>query len=131
MRGYFYLASPYTLYPYGLDAAYELAVRASADLAGVGISALSPIMLSHLIAQFGGLDPRDHALWMRFDRPFMLAARGIIVLKAEGWRESAGMAEEIRVFATAGKPRIDMEPGCPKDVLAEIVAETMCPAEVA
>lgn len=107
--GFWYLATPYTRYLSGTAAAFRLACLATAQLAEAEVRVFSPIVHGHPLATFAGLD-WDHAAWLAFDQPFMLAARGLIVVKAPGWQESAGIAEEIKVFEAAGKPILWMEP---------------------
>ena len=105
---YWYMASPYSKYPYGLSSAHLHACRACALLITAGIPVFSPIVHSHPIA---GLDPLDHDIWMPLDRAMVEAAGGLIVLKLEGWSRSVGVSEEIEWFAEMGKPIVYMEPG--------------------
>src|SRR6185437_10368919 len=100
----YYLASPYTLYPGGIEAAYRLACKASAELMRRGLSVFSPIAHTHGIAVHGGIDPKNHEFWLAADGPFMRVCDALIVLKGEGWQESKGIAREIAAFQKAGKP---------------------------
>jgi Domain of unknown function (DUF1937) len=109
MDGFFYLATPYSKYPEGIEEAFRLACRATAKLIRAGVRVYSPIAHTHPVAIHGGLDPFDHATWLPADRPFMEAARALVVLMADGWRESVGIAEEIRIFHESGKPVIYMD----------------------
>jgi len=102
--GYWYIATPYSKYPYGLEQAWREACRIAAHLMTRGIPVYCPVAESHPVAIYGNLDPVDHELWMYADRPKMDAACGLIVAKLLGWNESKGIAEEIRVFEEAGKP---------------------------
>lgn len=120
---YWYLATPYSKYPGGLDAAWELACIAAAQLVKAGIRVHSPIASSHPIAVFGGIDKLDHTIWLPADEPFMHQAHGLIVLEAESWEISFGMAEEIKHFEAAGKPIIRMTPG---EVPAELLPVGAC-----
>lgn len=108
---FYYLASPYSKYPGGLDEAYRVACRAAALLIKAGVPVFAPIAHSHGPAMLGGIDPLSHDIWLPADEPMMRAAKGLIVLKAESWQDSYGMAEEIRAFEEAGKPIVYMEPG--------------------
>jgi hypothetical protein len=49
-------------------------------------------------------DCRDVLRTLPDDAPFMRAAYGILVLQADGWDQSFGVAEEIKVFKAANKP---------------------------
>ena len=108
--GLWYLGSPYTRYPGGLEEAFLGATRAAAWLADNGVAAFSPIVHSHVLAQVGELDPLDHALWMALDEPLMDAAHGLIVVMMCGWEESYGVGEELRHFRAAGKPILFLQP---------------------
>lgn len=108
---FWYLATPYSKYPEGLEAAFKVACVATADLIRAGVRVYSPIAHTHPIAHYGQMDPHDHGIWLPADAPFMQAARGLIVLKAESWEISYGIKEEIKEFAAAKKPIVYMEPG--------------------
>jgi hypothetical protein len=104
-----YLATPYTNFPAGVEAASELACREAGRLLDAGIKVFCPIAHFHAIRRVIG--PRPHAFWLDADQPFMDAARGLIVLHAEGWQDSVGILAEIACFREAGKPIVPMIPG--------------------
>lgn len=108
---YWYLGSPYSKYPGGLDAAHKAVCENAALLIRAGIPVFSPIAHSHSIARAGGMDPLDHSIWLPADKPMMDAAEGLIVLKLSGWSRSFGLAHEITVFADARKPVFYMVDG--------------------
>ena len=108
-RGYWYVATPYTLYPYGMEAAFKEACRAAAWLILHGVSVSCPIVESHPIAQHGGLDPLDQDAWWHNNRPKIEAAMGIVICKMESWRVSAGILWERDLFRDAGKPVVYLE----------------------
>ncbi len=101
---FMYLATPYSKYEGGIDEAFKLACRARAALMRLGLSVYSPIVHCHPVAIEGNIDPLDHEIWLRDDRPFMLAAHSLIVLKAKGWDVSYGIGEEIKTFKEQHKP---------------------------
>lgn len=103
---FFYLATPYTNYPYGRQAAYRTACRLAARLTRAGISVYTPIGTMHPVAIAGDLSPVDHDLWMRIDAPFVAAAGGLIVAMMEGWELSRGVTHEIEQFRLTPKPII-------------------------
>jgi hypothetical protein len=111
MRGFAYLASPYSRFPGGTENAFREAANATAMLVKAGYPTLSPIVHSHVVAHAGGIDPLDCAMWLEQDEPFMEAAAGIIVLMIEGWDSSVGVTHEINRFADMGKPIVLMVPG--------------------
>ena len=119
---YFYLATPYSKYHLGLHAAYEMACEQRALFVKARIPCFSPIVHSHAVALYGELDPLDHKIWLPDDAPFMALAKALVVVKAQGWEESYGIAEEIKAFAAAGKPVHSMELGAiPEAILKETV----------
>jgi len=107
--GYWYLASPYSKYPKGLEAAFIEVSKAAAQLIKQGVRIYCPISHSHPIAIYGKIDPLDHSLWLAADKPFMDGARGLIVLKMDTWENSFGIGVEIEAFKAAGKPIQYME----------------------
>ncbi len=108
---FWYLASPYSKYPRGIEAAHRLACEETGRLIRAGVPAYSPIAHSHPIAAACGMDPYDHRIWMPAGCPMMRAAFGLIMLSAEGWEESYGMNLERETFEADGKPIIWMDPG--------------------
>lgn len=107
-----YLATPYTLYPEGLDEAAWAACQLSMRLIEVGIEVFSPTAHFHYISQTGdvdALDPFDHAFWMARCRPLLDRSDCLLVAHMEGWQASFGVAEEIRIFEQAGKPIFDLD----------------------
>ena len=88
MKTFYYLATPYSKYPHGLDAAFRLAVEARGLLLRCGV-----------------------AIWLPAERPILDCASGLIMLMAESWLVSFGMHQEREVFEAARKPIIYMKPG--------------------
>lgn len=101
---FWYVATPYTKYEGGLDAAFADACEWTARLLASGVSVFSPIVHSHPIAMAGRLDPLSHDFWMRVDAPFMEAAYGLIVVRLPGWEDSKGVQAEIGWFKQRGRP---------------------------
>lgn len=111
---YWYLATPYSKYPFGHDAAFEMAACAAAKLMENGVAVFCPITHSHPASKFiGSVANTDHDFWLNIDRPMMRAAGGLIVYKAQSWEVSDGMAKEIEEFRAAGKPVVEWHPSDP------------------
>lgn len=108
---YWYLGSPYSKYPLGLNAAHKAICENAALLIKAGVPVFSPIAHTHPIAIHGEMDPLDHDIWLPADWPLLAAAKGVIVCKLTSWSRSYGLAAEIAAFAAAFKPIIYMEPG--------------------
>lgn len=100
----YYLASPYSKYPGGLERAFKDICIISADLVRRGYAVFSPIAHTHPIAIQGGLNPLDHSLWLPFDEPMMRACTAIAVAMLPGWKDSYGVDFEIKQFKAMAKP---------------------------
>ena len=105
-----YLATPYSLYPMGYIVAYYDACRLAAELIKRGLNIFSPIAHSHAICDHGHMPHLDHDLWMKADRAFMDKCDAILVGRLPGWDHSVGVAKELAVFKTAGKPIYHLDP---------------------
>lgn len=110
LRPIAYLATPYSKYPGGIEAAFRDAAALVARLLEKAVDAYSPIAHTHPVAIHGGLDPLDLSIWLPFDEAMMAKADTLIVAHLPGWEESKGIAHEIAVFAAAGKPIFDLDP---------------------
>lgn len=114
---FWYLATPYSKFPAGIEAAFVVACQAAALLIRAGVRVYSPIAHTHPIAVHGGIDPYAHEIWLPADEPFMDAARGLIVLRAESWEKSYGISKEIEHMQKLGLTIIYMDPGTVPDEL--------------
>lgn len=110
MKQYWFIASPYSKYPGGLDAAFRLAVRARGLLLQCGVPCFTPIVHSHPVAFECGLDPRDLNIWLPAEEPLRKNAYGLIVLCGESWEDSEGTKLEIQEFKDLNKPVRYMQP---------------------
>lgn len=105
-----YLATPYTKYPDGLQLAFRRASMIAAELLKRGVRIYSPIAHCHPLSEYGGLNAKDHSIWIPFDESMMDAADCLIVAHMEGWSESYGVKHEIEWFEREGKPIFDLDP---------------------
>lgn len=108
--GLVYVASPYTLFPAGQDAAFQEAAMLTARLLTLGVKCFSPICHSHPIAQYGCLDALDGDFWLDADEPFMEASDACAVAMLESWEASDGIAREIEFFLKAMRPVWKLDP---------------------
>lgn len=108
--GFWYLATPYTKYPHGFDAAAKEAARIAGGLLKQDIVVYSPIVHSHHVATAADIPLTGHEFWMKADAPMVAAAQGLIVAKMEGWRDSAGVEHEIQEFLKSRRPIIYLDP---------------------
>jgi hypothetical protein len=109
-RGLVYLATPYTRYPHGREAAFQQACYLAIQCVKAGVTVFSPIVHSHPLTGEGKLDPVDGALWEFVDAPFLARCNFLLVATLEGWQDSRGIAHEIKVFERLGKPIGYLEP---------------------
>lgn len=104
-RGYWYVASPYSQWPQGHEHAFETAAAHAGRLLKMKVPIFSPIAHTHpLWKHCPPLRELSHQDWMDFDKIFVDAAHGTIVLNMEGWESSKGVQMEIEWTRAAGKP---------------------------
>jgi len=112
---YWYVGSPYTRYPDGKASGFYIACVETARLLKAGVPVFSPIAHSHVVATAGNMslgdDAASHAAWLKLDELMMAPARGLIVLRMNGWEESVGLKHEIEFFQARSKPIVMMTPG--------------------
>lgn len=105
----YYLASPYSKYHLGINAAFQHVAKLSADLLRAGITVYSPVAHTHPISQYGHIDPYNHDIWLPFDSVMIDVCHGALVARLNGWDQSYGVKWEIEQFVKAGKPVIHLE----------------------
>lgn len=99
-----YLASPYS-HP---DPAvrlqrFETVCFVAANLMRDGVHLYSPIAHTHPIALKGEL-PLGWEFWEQYDRKILAACQELWVVMMDGWRESKGVAAEIKIAEEMGLP---------------------------
>ncbi len=98
-----YLTSPYSHPdPAVRKRRFRAACRATAALLRAGEVVFSPIVHSHPLVGFAL--PTEWAFWERIDRAYLERCDEVVVLMLNGWKESVGVREEIRIARAAGKP---------------------------
>lgn len=105
-----YLATPYTKFDDGLDAAFEVAAQIGARLLKSGVFVYAPIVHLHPMARHGRLDPLDLSLWYPHNAEMMKRCDTLIVALMPTWEKSAGMALEVEYFRREGRPIFDLDP---------------------
>jgi hypothetical protein len=101
---FWYLASPYSKYPDGIEAAFKEVSKGAAWLISKGVKLYCPIAHTHPIAIHGGMNPLDHEIWLPADTPFMNTAMGLLVYQMPTWQDSYGISVEIEMFKQQEKP---------------------------
>jgi nucleoside 2-deoxyribosyltransferase len=98
-----YLASPYSHPDYDeRERRFTAACYATVQLIQSGHVVFSPIVHGHPLVWHGL--PTDWPFWERIDRDHLERCDEVVVLMLDGWRESVGVAAEIRFAAELGKP---------------------------
>lgn len=105
---FWYLATPYSKYEGGHEEAFILAAKQAALLTNKRIPIFSPIVHSHSISMFGGADHLDYQLWLPQQIPLLQVCIGLIVVMADGWKESEGTKYEIDFMIKRDKPVVYM-----------------------
>jgi hypothetical protein len=105
-----YLATPYS-HPDPLvrEQRFRDACRAAAALLRSGQAVFSPIAHSHPLVVYGL--PSDWAFWWHFDRELLARCDEVVVLMLDGWHESVGVREEVRLAQELDKPVRYVAPG--------------------
>ncbi len=117
MTGFYYLATPYSRYERGTEAAFQDAIAAAVICIRAGIQVFSPIAHTHPIAVHGGL-AGHFEMWASLDEAMIRASDGMIVVRMDGWDRSEGIAAEIAICERLRKPVLYMEPDGPAPWLA-------------
>ena len=92
--GLFYLAHPYTIDPEGQ---YKEALNRTKTLMRIGLYILSPIVMSHPMAEIF-----SYTEWLEYDKKLMDISDGLIL--APGWKQSTGCLYEMSHMLDAEKP---------------------------
>lgn len=104
-EGYQYVASPYSdPDPYVRQMRYFGVLRATQRLLNRGIWVYSPIVHCHEMAKLFGL-PFEAGFWRAYNRAMLVPAKGLIVIRLDGWSQSVGLKEELEI-SIALKKRI-------------------------
>lgn len=117
-----YLATPYSLRAvnYHGDWSAMQGDEAEADaalwvgnLAVAGVTAISPIVLSHraCLHVSDRVDPLDGAFWHGWCRPLMHRCDALVIPEIAGWDASAGIWAEFGWFVGANRPVFVMGDG--------------------
>lgn len=103
-----YLASPYSQYAQGgaagLTKAFTGAAMVTGHLMQQGMTVVSPIAHSHVVATAAKIDRLDHPFWMKQSRALLRRCEGLLVLGIRGWDTSEGVAEELEIARDMGIP---------------------------
>lgn len=104
MSGYIYLASPYTSdSERQRQARYKQALRAAQALMARGEIVFSPVAYGHSFEEAARKTfPYDY--WIRWSKAILAGASKLYVLTAEGWDESNGVREEVKLAHSLNIP---------------------------
>lgn len=92
-----YLATPYSHQSDEIrKQRFEKVNKAAAKLMENGLHIYSPISHTHPIAEAGNL-PKGWDFWEEYDRKLLAVCGKLIVYKQDGWQESIGVQNEIKI----------------------------------
>lgn len=103
----FFLACPYGHPdPKTVEMRFDTCNEVSAKIIVAGHAVFSQVSMSHPInAVFNSWERTDISeLWAPVDEMFMSAMDELIVVDIEGWKQSSGVAREIKFFEDRGRP---------------------------
>jgi Domain of unknown function (DUF1937) len=116
--GYWYAGTPYSLYPEGLEQAFDDACRAAGYLLRQGVSVYCPIAELHPIAKAMNYNPRDGHFWKDALKDKLEASCGLIVVRMKSWELSRGLEHEIKETRRMKKPVVFIDPPTDLDLAA-------------
>ena len=97
-----YICSPYSHpSPAIRQASYEAACQATANLLRQGRAAVSPIVHSYFLVQYGL--PTDFDFWSGVDLELLRRCDDVLVLMLDGWKKSRGVKAEVAEAVRTGK----------------------------
>lgn len=103
-KGFIYVANPYSHSdPDVMESRYSLTAAYVAAKMRDGEVLYSPIVHHHHMALEHKL-PSNWPFWRHIDGNMLAAARGMRVLKLEGWEKSVGVQAEIAIAIALGVP---------------------------
>ncbi len=105
-----YLASPYTLYAKGLQAAFADVTELAGKLVKQGFNILAPITYGHPLTTQGSVNAIDEKIWYPLNDAFLHKSDCLLVARMTGHQSSKGIAREIRYFEMVGKPLYFIHP---------------------
>ena len=85
------------------QARFDLVNRTVSFLKTAGCLCFSPISMLHPIALAHGL-PVDWEYWKQFDLAMLERSQALLIVAIDGWMESVGVQEEIRIATELGIP---------------------------
>lgn len=110
MAKLWYLASPYSKYANGIEAAFRDISEQAGWLANNGVFVFSPIAHTHPIATYGKLDHYDYDLMLAWDKLMIDRCDGMLICMLPGYDTSYGVAWEKEQFEKQGKPIVYISP---------------------
>lgn len=98
-----YLASPYSHPdPAVREDRFRAACRTVVAMMQANEVVYSPIVHGHPLVRYGL--PSDWSFWQPSSRAFLMRCDAVAVVRLDGWQESVGVREEIRLAEALGKP---------------------------
>lgn len=106
-----YLATPYSLYPDGPDAAVSECEKIAGELAVEGVCVFPAIASgAALVRGCPDLDPNDNEFWFEHNSSEMEDCEYLLIAEMRGWKESIGIHDEKEWFQSCGRPVFYLNP---------------------
>lgn len=107
---YIYLGSPYTHHdPKVRQKRYTEAAKAVVHLMNLDYTVYSPVVHFHYLAMEFNL-PKNYAFWKRTNGDMLRISKALYVLQLDGWEDSIGLTEEIRIAKATKMPITTIPP---------------------
>lgn len=105
-----FLATPFSLHPRGLDAAFREACFTAELVRRLGLDVYCPIEATYPLALSTKIDPLDYEFWREAIAPYIKRCDRLLVAMIDGWEQSDGIEHERLEFRRLGKPELLIHP---------------------
>ncbi|MDE2096261.1 MAG: DUF1937 family protein [Patescibacteria group bacterium] len=122
-----YLATPYTNYPDGHEAAFRAAALLTARLHELGVRVFCPITHSHPISVALPSERSSFAYWLDIDLWAVDNSKGVLVGQLPTWRASQGVQKEVQRARFADLPVLYLHPATLCMQLVPFPEDAECP----
>ena len=102
-----YLSIPYTGCE---DLSFRVSCAVLDKLIRAGNVAISTVVCGHAMRLQGRVDKSDYGLWIGYDLKILRDCDALIVVKLDGWENSAGVKAEMNEARSLGIPIIYLDP---------------------
>ena len=105
-----FLATPFSLHPRGLDAAFRDACFTAELVRRLGLDVYCPIEETFPVSKRTKIDPLDYQFWQETIAPYIKRCDRLLIAMIDGWEQSVGIEHERREFRRLSKPELLIHP---------------------